>query len=74
MIGKILLAGVGLATGASLSEGTKRQIKDAARGVRNDFIEATKGVRAQARKGWDGFTQYLRKDLDPPPSDPPAPA
>ncbi len=63
MIGKLLLAAAGLATGASLSEETKGKIKDAARSVKGALGAATKDVRARAKQEWGRVTKYVREEL-----------
>ncbi|MDO8621820.1 MAG: hypothetical protein Q7R80_01155 [bacterium] len=75
MIGKLLLAGVGLATGASLSEETKGKLKAAARSVKDDLGAATKDVRARASTEWGRVKRFVREDIleeDPPRRPPPA--
>lgn len=76
MIGKLLLAGVGLATGAAMSEETKGKLKAAARGVKEDLADATKDARARASKEWNRVKRFVREDIleEPPrrPAPPPA--
>lgn len=74
MIGKLFLAGVGLATGAALSEETKAKLKNAARGVKGDLADATKDVRAAASRRWGDVKKFWREEVleEPPARTPPA--
>jgi len=77
MIGKVLLAGIGVATGAALSAETKDKLKSAARGVRDDIGAATKDARARASTEWDRVKKYVREEIleeDPPRRTPATPS